>query len=68
MRCSVTVKPCSVEKSRIWALVLFKTRRREMGLYETGSVRPLLGFRMGMVFAAFQIMDIVSFIIERLLM
>lgn len=59
----------------MWALILFRTSlskifagfgRREMGLYEAGSVGVLLGFRMGMIFACFQVLGIVLCRMDRL--
>ena len=61
----------------MWALILFRTSlskilagfgRREMGLYEAGSVGILVGFRMGMIFVYFQVLGIILCRMEKLKM
>ena len=55
-------KPCCVGESGMSGVMLLRTslssildgvQRREMGLYEAGSVGDLLGFRMGTILAVF---------------
>ena len=39
--------------------ILDRVHRSDIGLYEAGSVGDLLGFRMGMILAIFQVLGIV---------
>ena len=43
-------------------------QRREMGLCDDASVGGLLGFRMGMILAVFQILGMVLYVMEWLKM
>ncbi len=67
------LKPCCVGESVMCGEMLFRTslssifeglQSSEIGLYETGSVGGLLGFRIGMIFASFHMLGIVLCVSE----
>lgn len=71
------LKPCCEGDSVMCGVMLFRTSlssifdgllRSDMGLYEAGSVGVLLGFRMGIILASFQVLGILLFVSEKLKM
>ena len=64
------LKPCCVGESGICGDMLFRTNlssifegvdKSEIGLYEVSSVGGLLGFKIGMILASFQVLGILLF-------
>ena len=64
------LKPCCEGESGICGVMLLRTnlssilegvQSKEIGLYEVGSVGGLLGFRIGMILACFQVLGILLF-------
>ena len=61
------LKPCCVGERGMEGLITLSTSHsrilegfgsRDMGLYEAGSVGGLLGFRIGIILASFQVLGI----------
>ena len=71
------LKPCWASDNGMWWLMRFRTslsstfdgvHRRDMGLYEAGSVGDLLGLRIGRMLAVFQMWGMLLCCIEELKM
>ena len=71
------LKPCCEGDSGICGEMLFRTNlssilegveSKEIGLYEVSSVGGLLGFRIGIILASFQVLGILLFCSEKLKM